>query len=114
MTRAELIDRFVHRAALEVLLLNLPGANGLATEDLAGSEALDDIACELSASLYDELWPPASLDTPEERLASARIDALAARLFASLAGDSDHLSEKAAYFAGLADTRMRELAEAGS
>ena len=108
-TRAELIEEYVLRDALSIVLSNV----GEACADLF-DRSVQDIAADLDGPLFCSLWPdedpPAVPESAEHLLASNRGTALTAAILVRLTTTEtqDYLRVEAARLAKLAADRLGE------
>ena len=101
-TRTENVSEWGLRDALNLVLTNVVMATDELFENVAGEDVVlkaENLAAELSAELFSELWPTdEATDSDEHTLASARSCALAAAVLARLQSQevSDYLLKESA------------------
>jgi hypothetical protein len=117
LSRADKIDRYVYRDALEKVIISLGipyGENPHEppipyADNFAGpGEVFENIAAELSEPLFSELFPgPDDPAGDEWEVASVRSSMLAARLLAQLADSRAYLIAQAGVFMAMAERDLR-------
>jgi hypothetical protein len=112
-TRAEKIERFVHREALTIFLDNLLSVVPADQRSEEHPLAIENEVVEMpSDGLHDELWPDAgeaSSPSQEHAYASLRAELVASQMFAELAANADKCRELGIYFTALAENHAAEL-----
>jgi hypothetical protein len=108
-SREEQIDRWVVRNALALALQNVCDV----CEVEGGSEDVENIAAELNADLFDQLWPDNAEPGP---VADARSAALASSILVRLATDEarNFLLEESGRLAALAEEHLRAVSDDAS
>jgi hypothetical protein len=110
-SRAEKIEQYILREALNLFLVNLrqPGS-GVGVDLFEGilsdgrgaygnGVSYDDVPYEFSKAWFNELWPEDDdVETDEHRLAAARVDLLVMQMFSAVARNSDALNALSFYF----------------